>query len=347
MITEKRFLTFQDYALQIQTEDLFQILGERKDIGTNWNLLSERTKAILIDAEQTAQEEMCSYIRNRYIVEEIFAPTQTWNSGSTYFGKNLIEYSESKYNTGTTYNQGDRLSYCGGIYEVIATGTTSGVTPSITAATTYNYIVANNSYFYAKLPCQEFSPVVNYTTGTLVWYQDNIYQAVQNVNGISPAQSQNLELRYGIPSAQSYMGYYLNGNGEFNYPNILPTVNTQNWTLYNGPVSSWFTGSTYYFSGITPDNSTYWVYGENRNPQIKLRLIDIILYHLVSRLNPRNISELRNIRYDGNNAFQSGGAIGWLKGIEQGKINLNCPEKIPAVGNNIRFGSYPKNSNFY
>ena len=345
-----RFLTFKDYGLQIQREDLFQILGERRsDFHFTFEDIKEETKEILVDAEMTAQEEISSYLKGRYIVEHIFAPTQEWSSGSTYFGKNLVYYNEPTYSSATTYNIGDRLSYYDKIYECLSGGT-SGITPS--ASTSFSYIVNNNEYFYTNLPCQEYKVINNYKQGDIVWFEDNIYQAVQGVRGKNPAQSQNLELRYGIPSAQGYSGLYPETNLSQNtFPDIainpLPNVADNYWRLYNGPVSSWFTGTTYYFSGVQPTNTTYFTKGDNRNAQIKLYLIDIILYHLHSRINPRNMPELRAIRYDGNNQFQTGGAIGWMKNVEKGKVNLDCPEIEPNQGGNIRWGSYPKNNNQY
>ncbi len=336
-----RFLTFKDYFFQIQECDLNQILGEKKEV--DCNCLADKTKYILLEAENEGQEEICSYLRGRYKIDEIFAGTQQWSSGSTYFGKNLVVYDEPKFLTGSTYNKFDRVNFCGRIYEC-TTNNTTGATPSITATTPFNYIVDANEFFYANLPSPEFNVNENYRQGQLVWFEDNIYQAKQNIRGINPADSQNLELRYGIPSVQGGVGYFVS---EFsNLPNSQPIVNS-NWSLYNGPVSSWFTGTTYYFSGVQPTNLTYFTKGDNRNPQIKMYLIDIILYHLHSRLNPRNIPELRNIRYDGNSSLQTGGAIGWLKNVEKGKVNLNVPEIEPKQGGSIRFGSYPKTNNWY
>ncbi len=351
------FLVYSDYALQIQSEDLFEILNTKPHNCNDtcqpncykFYGFDQSTSDLLQNIEQIGEEEICSYIRNRYIVDEIFAPTQFYNSSTTYFGKNLIIYTEPRFNTGTTYNLNDRFNYCEKIYQCVVSGGTSGVTPSYSASTPYQYITDNKSMYYAKLPIPEYSVSTNYTKGSLVWYQDNIYQSTQNIRGVNPAQSMNLELRYGIPSVQGNLGVY----PEFldmvtqSTPPVIPTVSTQYWSLYNGPVSSWFTGTTYYFTGITPTNTTYWTRGDNRNPMIKMYLIDIILYHLHSRINPRNIPLLREIRYFGNVENQNGGAIGWLKNIEKGKINLNCPEIEPVSGNSIRFGSMPKKSNYF
>ena len=337
----KRFLTFDDYNTLIKQDDLSQILGSKEG-----QPFTGDSKATLLEVEQVSQEEISSYIRGRYIVDQIFAPTQDFSTGSTYFGKNLVVYKEPIFNTGTTYNAGQRCSYLDNIYECIS-GSTAGDFPN-TAATEFNFIVENEQFFYANLPCQEYNINTNYIQNTLVWFEDNIYKAKQNIIGTNPAQSQNLELRYGIPSVQGYLGIYNDtGISGVGIPNPVPNVNTNFWQLYNGQVSSWFSGTTYYFSGQVPTNTTYWTQGDNRNPQVKMYLIDIILYHLHSRINPRNIPELRAIRYDGDTPQQNTGAIGWLKNIEKGKVNLNCPEIEPAQGGNIRFGSYPKASNWY
>jgi hypothetical protein len=107
-----------------------------------------------------------------------------------------------------------------------------------------------------------------------------------------------------------------------------------------------FTGTTYYFSDKLPTDTSYWAKGDNRNPQIKMYVIDIMLYHLCSRINPRNIPELRSIRYDGNTEKQIGGAIGWLKSVEAGKVNLNVPQIVPSGAVSILWGSLPKKNNF-
>jgi len=354
----KRFLTFRDYQPHIEDEDLAQIVEDKNLDGFHsWDSLKTSTRRMLMETEAIAQAEISSYLVGRYITDELFAQTQDWASGSTYFGKNLITYTEPKFNSGTTYNAGDRFSYRGFnfnlIYEVGVT--ISGQTPINGSDFFYTVICDNHALFYANLPVPEFDQTINYVKGQLVWYQDHIYQAINPMIGVTPAQSMNLELRYGIPSVQAYQGVYpvdfLNSN-VFSDPR--PVINTANWALYSGPVTSYFTGSTYYFSGKTPDNTTYWTQGDNRNPQIVMYYIDILLYHLHARINPRNIPELRNIRYNGGvdandtrAAYAQAGAIGWLKNIEKGKIHLNAAPIIPTSGGNFRWGSYEKRTNSF
>lgn len=342
----KSFLVFSDFKMQVQTEDLLQLIYSQCSCNDyecvqEWNDLNQYAQNILIQGEQQAIEELSSYIRGRYLTQEVFAPTQIYNSGTTYFGTNLVFYNADLYTGSTQYNIGDQFAYKGIIYSANTTITTGSTNP-ITGAT---YITEQDALYYANLPAPRYDQNQSYPKGTVVWFEDNFYQAKQDVQGKTPATSQNLELRYGIPSAQEYLGYY---SIDFDIqPNMLPNINTNFWTLYNGPIG-WFTGTTYYFSGIDPtQNTTYWTKGDNRNPQVVMYLIDILLYHLHSRINPRNIPELRNIRYDGNGPMQIGGAIGWLKNVQKGKVSLALNEIQPTQGLAIRFGSYPKLNNSF
>lgn len=383
---QNQFLTFKDYAMQIQAEDLGQILNEPSLMcdwkgNFSWTALQPNTQRILLECESVAIEEISSYIRARYIMNEAIPQTQYfigngwagYSSGATFFGKNLISYSEPCYLSSTTYSFGQRLSFCGNIFQVAYTGTTSAVTPvysSITIAVGFNtpysgctavlsgqpyvYVTGQDSLYFSNLPIVEWNQYQNYNQGNLVWYQDNIYQAKQNVQGTSPAQSQNLDIRYGIPSVQSFLGVYpdLNLNA-YTLALMMPSVNTNEWSLYSGPVNSYFTGTTYYFSGVTPTNTTYWTKGDNRNPQIRMYCIDILLYHLYQRISPRNIPALRQERYNGQISGDSiqgrgeGGAIGWLMSVQKGKVNLHVPNIVPTQGGDILWGGYPKYNNAF
>lgn len=109
---------------------------------------------------------------------------------------------------------------------------------------------------------------------------------------------------------------------------ILPT-NSQFWSE----------GAAYTVTATYPDDDTIWTAGDNRNQQIILYLLDITLYHLHSRINPRNIPDLRKERYDGNNATQNGGAIAWMKRVASGDITADLPQILPQQGMSIRWGN--------
>jgi phage gp36-like protein len=87
--------------------------------------------------------------------------------------------------------------------------------------------------------------------------------------------------------------------------------------------------------------------GEARPPLLVLYLVDLALYHLHSRQNPRNVPQIRQDRYDA--------AIDWLKAARKGSISTGLPLE-PPVGEDgapndasilPRGGSLPKQRNTY
>jgi len=78
--------------------------------------------------------------------------------------------------------------------------------------------------------------------------------------------------------------------------------------------------------------------GTARDPQLLNYIIDIALYHLHSRIAPRNIPELRITRYEN--------AIAWLKMCALGEVTPRL-EIQPTTGRFIQWGSNEKNVNIY
>lgn len=79
--------------------------------------------------------------------------------------------------------------------------------------------------------------------------------------------------------------------------------------------------------------------GTARDPQLLAYIIDIALYHLHSRIAPRNIPELRQTRYEN--------ALAWLKMCAFGDVTPKLTPKTPAEGSRIRYGGNRKNVNQY
>lgn len=73
--------------------------------------------------------------------------------------------------------------------------------------------------------------------------------------------------------------------------------------------------------------------GSNRHPLIIMYMIDIALYHMHARINPRNIPDLRVKRHDD--------AIEWLKMVQAGKLT----PKLPAVEDGV--DGEPKSPSIY
>jgi hypothetical protein len=101
----------------------------------------------------------------------------------------------------------------------------------------------------------------------------------------------------------------------------------------------WGSGVSYSISGDLPTDTTKWTAGDNRNQLIVLHLIDITLYHLHRRINPRNVPDHRKEAYNGNSHNDCGGAIGWLKRVAKGSVNADLPEINPEQGMAMRSGN--------
>jgi phage gp36-like protein len=65
--------------------------------------------------------------------------------------------------------------------------------------------------------------------------------------------------------------------------------------------------------------------GSSRNQKLVQVMCDIALYHLFTSAVPRNIPEVRLVRYDGNGKSTGGDAVGWLKMVQIGTITMDLP----------------------
>jgi phage gp36-like protein len=82
--------------------------------------------------------------------------------------------------------------------------------------------------------------------------------------------------------------------------------------------------------------------GTARNELIVMYMIDMVLYHLHSRINPNKVPDLRGIRYEA--------AISWLKSVAKGEISPDLPLLEDTEGNAINiiaYGSNPKRNLYY
>jgi len=79
--------------------------------------------------------------------------------------------------------------------------------------------------------------------------------------------------------------------------------------------------------------------GEDRDAQLLSYIIDLCLYHLHSRIAPRNIPELRQTRYDN--------AVLWLKMCVSGDVTPKLELNPNNQGLMTRYGGNTKNINMY
>lgn len=137
---------------------------------------------------------------------------------------------------------------------------------------------------------EDYDNLVSYVIGDRVAYNDKIYECTADTTG-------------NLPTDTNFWSYITPSNSV--YVAAQDTV------------------------GNYPEDSLYWTFGDDRDAVIVTYCIDIALYHIHSRINPRNIPQLRIDRYDM--------AMNWLKGIKTGDSPVfNLPE-VELEGNDGRF----------
>jgi len=253
---------------------------------------------------------------------------------------NLAQIVESNYNLLIDVEQAAQLTMIGHLKQRYQVDKVFSNTYSFNIASTYK---GNNLVEYTE---PVFSATTVYITNQRVSYSGKIYKSIagsvahafllaewefvcndKNLYYITlPNPEYNNSLTYAIGDIVFYNNYSYTCKQPIS--GILPT-NTVYWTQ----------GLEYSVTGILPTDATKWTLGDNRNQEIVQYLIDITLYNLHCRINPRNVPDLRKERYDGNIASQIGGAIGWLKNVSAGKIYVDIPEILPVQGNSITWGN--------
>lgn len=191
-----------------------------------------------------------------------------------------------------------------------------------------------------------YSSSSTYNTGDYVVYTGYVYKC--NTNSTTGAWNAS---KWDVVCLDKQLYYVTLPEAEFDYDTtyeIGDVVWYQDYTytcavacvnIKPTETAYWTVGTEYTITGDYPDDDTKWTLGDNRNQQIVLFLIDITLYHLHSRINPRNIPDLRKERYNGNSPTDSGGALGWLKSVASAKVNADLPEIAPEQGLSMRYGN--------
>lgn len=191
-----------------------------------------------------------------------------------------------------------------------------------------------------------YDPNKVYVDTTNCLYNGNVYycKTTTTLGAFDPNKWVNVGKQYQIynlalPVGYTYFDYY------YNYkPNDLVFYNNKQYTVKQNTIGVFPTDSVEAFgvgvNYVMQDSiylgggnlNTAWVAGDNRNQQMVNYLIDVVLYHLHSRISPRNIPELRVKRYDD--------AIAWLKQCAKGEyITGGLALLQPKQGNRIRYGA--------
>lgn len=206
----------------------------------------------------------------------------------------------------------------------------------------YNYNVTYYGKNRVYLDATAFSTTSTYALHSLTLYLGNVYVcaiAITVAGAWNPAKWQLVGAQYDIlyigldnPEWDYYKTYQVGDTiwyADKTYTCVVANLSVKP----NEHPEFWGTGTTYLRAGsslLTGDAA--WIQADNRNQQMVNMMIDVALFHLHSRIAPRNIPDLRVKRYDD--------AVAWLKNVSRGtNITADLPLIQPKSGQRIRYGS--------
>ena len=293
----------------------YLILNDFKKIiqSDNLNQIIGGDLTILDQVKQAAQTEVTSYLIQKYLCAREFADVNQWSPTTIYKGLNRVYLDATAYDAAGTYAIDNLTLQAGNVYIC----TTAITVPEAFTIGHWSLIGPQHRMYFVTLPYNEFQFEDIYAKSNQVWWNNKTYTCIMGTVLLSHAT----QLQY----------------GEYNQ---LPPRNVAPDDAVNG-VQFWGTGTPYSVAaGTRPTNTAKWTEADSRNPQLVNYCIDVALYHVHSRIAPRNIPELRVKRYDD--------VIKWLENAAQGKfITAALPLIQPKQGERIRWGSDIKRQNNY
>ena len=256
-----------------------------------------------------AETEVADYLRQKFDLAKEFSTITKYSPTATYKANQRIYLDAVAFSASASYTTNDLVLYQTKVYQA-----KTSISPGAFNAANWDELGSQYDYFYAKQPHPSFEFDKEYTVGDIVFYKDKNYTA----------QTSSYEI-----SQQTAIQYVKISD--------YPKTNTEPGTTKGA--AQWGTGTSYSVIGHKPTNTTYWTKGDNRNQVLMGGVIDVALYHLHSRIAPRNIPDLRVKRYDD--------FIRYLREVAKGNLSVDLPLLEPKKSSTIRVGGKPKQINEY
>lgn len=256
----------------------------------------------------TAESEAKSYLKQKYDVAAEFTDTLVWSPSGVYNAGDRVYLTAAPYNPASTYFPNFMATYQGRVY-VCGFNNITGPFDS----TKWEDIGLLNQIFHVPPPQPLFHFESIYRTGDQVFWKNKVYTALLPSDPIGHAGALEVGQYQNLP-----------------YPNREPGT--------AAGMEQWGAGTSY-STFVRPDDPSGWSPTDNRDQQLVMYLIDMALYHVHSRIAPRNVPELRTRRYEA--------AIEWLRMCADGSVTPALPVLQPKTGGRIRFGGNVKLINTY
>ncbi|MFB6456559.1 phage protein Gp36 family protein [Chitinophaga sp. Hz27] len=275
----------------------------------NLNQIIGSDQSILNSSIQAAQSECTSYLIQKYNLTAEITDLLPWSPIVIYSAAQRVTVDYQSYDGNNIYAVNDCVTYQSSGY-ICTESTTGSFDPSKWVSLGQQFAI-----YHGTMPNPLFNVYNTYKVGDVVYWTGNTYTCQKaTVNASHEGLLQ--------------VGFYQNAP----LPNIFPD-DPATGVIY------WGQPTPYTIPAGTLPTNNKWTLGDNRDQQLVLYMIDIALYHVHSRISPRNIPDLRVKRYDD--------AVAWLKNAKNGEVTAAMPSKQPRQGGRIRYGGVVKNNNIY
>lgn len=326
--------------------------------GANFQQIISQDSSLRLLAEAAALEEVNSNLLNKYDTSIEFTDTNPFSVTAAYNAFGRVELNGfADYNPAVSYLAANKtiVTFSSNIY-IIKNDTTGVFAPG-----DWTLLGAQYDLFYIPYPYPVFSFYGTYKVGDRVFWKGNIYQCLQGTGAIDHQTFLNATTYGNIPPVNVFPDDSINGaqvwgNGvSYSVTGLNTSAVPADFTAWNN-VTIYAIGdrvsrgnkiwealaiNTDKIPGIDITNwqSISWTLGDNRSQQLVVVMVDIVLYHLHTRIAPQNIPELRVLRYRS--------AQRWLNDANKGNITPNLPLTTPRAGGRIAFGGNTKLNNIY
>jgi len=333
------FLRKHDYFTEIREEDLDIILAQA-------NQVTSLTPAqVRQEKEFQSQSDVEAMIRHRYDVRKIFVDVIPWAAATQFQINDLVEYSETAWDSGTIYVSGNRVSFQQTVSSVLlddiweATATTVAGESPVTTPGKWSKKTENFSLYHVERPIITSTPdtAFSYTNNNFTGNHDQILGWDKSKSIFFTRQAGQIRMYHS--SADRTANNNSIGLVDFDpkakqFPNNRPiNQGTDLENTVSGELS---------IIGFIPDltdwdvvPSNFYIKGDNRDRLIKNITLNLAIYQLHKLINPRNIPALR--------LEAKNDAMKMLTDIKKGLISPDLPIFFdPNKGQSIAFSSNRK-----
>lgn len=193
------YLILADYKKIIQNDNLSQVIG------------NDYTQVTL--TEQRAQQELVSYLVQKYDLAKELTNTDKWSYGVVRKAKDRVYLDATAYSSTINYALNSLTLFNGKVYRC----STAIVTPEPFTLAKWTLLGTQFDLFYIKTPQPDWDYYKSYEAGELVFFDDKVYTAyVRNVGRQPDINSPiwGTGVAYSVPSNiyPTDVAYYIAGD---------------------------------------------------------------------------------------------------------------------------------------